>query len=814
MMNTDSDIRRRAEKILADMTIEEKMAQVTCVFPFDVKFRDMDWIREQVPFGIGEVSTLEMRRCHTREEAAHWQRDVQKIVMEQSPHHIPAIFHMEGLCGAFIQDTTSFPSGIARGASFDPAVEKRIAGVVARQEASCGITHILAPVLDVSRDPRMGRQGESYGEDPTLAAVMGTAFTEGIQTTAAGGRHPESVAKHFVAFHNSEGGIHGAASDTPLHLLREVYAKPFQAAITDADLKGVMPCYCTIDGEPVSVSRTMLDDLLRSEMGFSGLCVSDYGAIANSHTVQHIGEQTADAGFLAMKAGVDVEMPSPEGYGRELCSRYKAGKIPIEILDTLVLRVLRAKLRMGLFEHPFAEDGPELWKAICGHPEDSEVSTESAAESLVLLKNNGVLPIQRAKKIAVIGPHADNPRMYFGGYTHMTMMESTLAVANSIAGVAGIPGSEGKKVRTIPGTSVQSDEGREFDEILQRQKPFCTSLLTELKKLLPDTEVTYAYGYPVAGQDESGFPEAMEAAEGADLVILTLGGKYGTCSMATMGEGVDSTDIGLPECQEKCIEKLWKPERPMIGLHFGGRPVSSDTADRRLSAILECWAPAESGGKVIAETLLGIRCPGGRMPVSVARSAGQIPVYYNHPWGSQTHQGESIGFANYIDMPHSPRYCFGYGLSYTDFVYENLCLRRCGASEADEGNGVSLKPEEQLEISFTVKNTGRYEGDEVAQLYLSDWYASRTRPVKELEGFCRLHLKPGETKKVIFMVDPSLMAFTDSRMKWKIEKGEFRIGIGSSSEDIRLKGKYFITENKWIEGRNRQMAADVRSLSV
>lgn len=280
--------KERAQDLLKELSLEEKLAQLNCIFPLGDEYGDAKTWCDEMPWGAGEVSTLEMRRIQTLEEAAAWQRAMQRRVMENSPHHIPAIFHMEGLCGAFIQEATSFPDGLARGAGWDPQLEERIARTVARQEAACGITHILAPVLDIARDARMGRQGESYGEDPALAAALGAAYTRGVQMTQKGGRTPESVAKHFVSFHNSQGGIHGTHSDTPPRLLEEVYAKPFQAAITEGDLRGIMPCYNSIDGEPASVSHRLLTELLRNRMGFSGLCVSDYGGIGNAHTVHRI----------------------------------------------------------------------------------------------------------------------------------------------------------------------------------------------------------------------------------------------------------------------------------------------------------------------------------------------------------------------------------------------------------------------------------------------------------------------------------------------------------------------------------------------
>lgn len=786
----------RAKLLLQELTLDEKMAQINCIFPFGETYMDMDKISKDTPFGIGEVSTLEMRRMESLEEAARWQRQVQEIVMENSPHHIPAIFHMEGLCGAFIQDTTSFPAGIGRGSGFDPELEEKIAEIVSRQEAACGVTHVLAPVLDISRDSRMGRQGETYGEDPVLASAMGAAYTRGIQKGETAGRKTESVAKHFLAFHNSQGGIHGTHSDTPVRLLREVYGKPFQAAIAEAGLKGIMPSYNSINGESVSASRTLLRTLLRDEMGFEGVCISDYGAVSNVHHVQHVGEDETEAGCLCLEAGMDIEMPSAVCYGAGLKKRIEEMETGVELLDEAVLRVLTAKFRMGLFDHPFALAGEELKNAVC-HEQDRAISLQSAKESLVLLKNNGALPVKSgSKKIALIGPHVDCARKFFGGYTHMCMMESTYAAANSIAGVSGVVQKDAGEIKTIPGTHIQSDETEEFDAILRRQKPECRSLLEEMRSRMPDTEIIYAYGYPVAGADESRFEEALQAVREADVVILTLGGKHGTCSMASMGEGVDAANINLPPCQDAFIRRAAVFGKPLIGVHFDGRPISSDTADTCLDAILEAWNPAETGAEAVVSALLGEYNPGGKLPVSVAYHAGQIPIYYNHPNGSAWHQGESIGFVNYVDLPHTPRYYFGHGLSYTTFAYSDLHI-----------SSKETEPQGSVRIEAAVSNTGEREGDEVVQLYLIDRYAGMTRPVKELAGFKRISLKPGETKTVVFEVLASQTAFLDKDMRWKTEKGVIGVEIGSSSEDIRLTGAYKVKSDGWIEGRERAFYA-------
>lgn len=783
----------RAADLLGRMSLEEKMGQVSCLF---AGYED---IESAAPYGIGQVSLLEMRRAESLGEAARWQRQMQEQIMEKSPHHIPAVFHMEGLCGAYIQGAVSFPSGIGRASSFDPELERQVAEVVSRQERAVGITQILAPVLDISRDSRMGRQGETYGEDPALAGAMGAAFTKGIQEGSTEGRKAEAAAKHFLGFHNSQGGIHGADCEIPDRLLEEVYAKPFQAAITEGNLRGVMPCYCAVNGEPVSVSKKLLTGLLREKMGFDGVTVSDYGAVGNVHSTQKMYESITEAGLHCMEAGMDVEMQSRTAYNAELEQWFREGRAEIGILDNAVYRILCAKFRMGLFENPYALTGESLEMEFY-REEDQQISLQSALESFVLLKNDGTLPIgKKVKKIAVIGCHAGNARSFFGGYTHLSMAEAIHAVANSMAGVGTSGSTEGKSMLLVPGTNIQSDETDEFDAILRLQKPECLNLVEGLREALPETEIRYSYGYAIAGNDTSHFEEALKTAEEADLIILTLGGKHGSCSVASMGEGVDGTDINLPFCQDEFIRRAAALGKPMAGIHFNGRPISSDTADQYLNAILEAWNPSEMGAEALAEVLAGAVSPSGKMPVSVARNAGQIPVYYNHANGSAYHQGDSIGFKDYVDMPHTPRYFFGHGLTYTSFSYENMTLEK-----------KETGPDESLEICVEIQNTGKAEGTEIVQLYLRDCYASKTRPVMELGGFARVSLKSGEKKKVIFTVHPSQMAFLDEDMEWKTEAGDIEVLIGASSQDIRCQDAFRITQSRRIDGKNRCFYSKVR----
>ena len=845
----------RAEDLLSKLSLEEKFAQVSGMYAFPLTMLPpgtADHMKEAFKNGVGQMSCLFMRTFHDVHEALELQRTYQKMIVENSIHHIPAIFHMEGLTGSMLLGATGFPANINRGASFDPELEEEIGRITARQELPAGITQILCPVLDVNRDPRLGRVGETYGEDPTLAAAMGAAMTKGLQETVVEGRRADACAKHFMGFHTSEGGIHGASTYIGDRTLLEVFGKPFQAAIAESGLKAVMPCYDSMDGEPASASLHLLTDLLRDEMGFEGAAISDYGAVGNIHIVQGVEESMAEAGYRSLAAGMDCELPMKDAFNDEMLEMFRDGRADIKVLDQAVLRELTAKFRMGLFEHPYALSDEDFDRVFSDGTEQ-EVSLRSARESLILLKNDGTLPLKKGlKKIALIGPHADWANHYFGGYTQFTFVEGLFAARNSMAGI--MADNAASEVKYIPGTRVEFSETDKFRKVMDWAKPGIDSILKKLREDLPDTEITYAHGYQVAGADESEFAEALAACEGADVILLTLGGKHGTSSIATMGEGVDSTDINLPRCQDRFIEEASKLGIPMVGIHIDGRPVSSDAADEKLAALIECFSPSECTAQAVSEVLRGEVNPSGKLPLSVAFSAGQLPVYYNHPNGSAWHQGMSIGFQNYVDCPHYPRYFFGHGLSYTKFEYSNLTVNGVLQQEEETLGGEekirlrsefgqslgetanlpeeakeyfkkisqenplpedripSVGPEEKISISLTLKNTGDVSGTEVVQLYLRDKFASMTRPNQELIGFKRVTLAPGEAKKVVFTVDPSVMAFLTRDMKWKVEKGRFDVLIGSSSADLRLVGAYMVNADRFLEGKKRSFYAEAEVL--
>ncbi len=803
-MDSTLSAAERAEDLLGRMSVEEKMAQVRTCMPVGFLRRDPGMDAGKYEHGIGEVSTLMYKFLPNAEAQGAVLNAMQKDIMEKSGHGIPGIFHTEGLCGIYVQDAVSFPGGINRGASFDPELEEKIGAIVARASLAAGMTHVFAPVLDVSRDSRMGRQGEAYGEDPALVSAMGAAYTRGIQNTEVCGKKAHAVAKHFTGSHAGIGGVHGADAQIPERLLREVYAKPFQAAITEGGLKGVMPAYNTIDGTAISVSKKMLTKLLRDEMGFDGAAVSDYGAIDNAHKYDHMYETPEETGFAALAAGMDCEEPSVACMNDALTEMFSSGSADITVLDEAVKRILTVKFEMGLFEHPFALTGEEL-KEHYYSEEDQQVSLQSARESLVLLKNDGILPLgksgkeedllpsgKKLKKIALIGPHADSARLLFGGYTHYNMKESMLMHMNTMAGVDKDQKDGG--MTTYPGSQIERDDDPKYEQLLKQLKPNVRSVREELQSRYPNTEILYAEGYPKAGDDTSGYEEALAIAKEADVIIFTVGGKNGSGSVSTMGEGVDAVDINLPYCQETFIKEAAKLEKPMIALHINGRPISSDAADEYCNAILECFVPSEMGAQAIAEVISGEINPSGKMPVSTAYTAGQIPVYYNHPNGSGSHQAESIGFPAYMDLPHTPRYPFGYGLSYTGFRYDNLQV------EPDEDK-------REVRVSLQITNTGDTAGTEVVQVYFEDLFSSMVRPCMELAGFSRVELAPHETKTVDFTIPYSQFAFLDEDMNWLVEKGSFGIYAAASSEDIRLKDDFRIERSEIVDGRTRGFCA-------
>ena len=786
-LDTNLTPEERADDLLAKMDLDEKFGQIQCWATMDAFMGKP--VEKSHPYGVGQVSCLSATMMETRKDVAAMVRSTQEKIMAQSAHHIPAIFHIETLTGPLVTDSISIPCGIAQASTWDTALQQKMAAVIGHQTRAMGFTQGLAPVLDLCRDPRFGRQGEGYGEDPTLASAMGTAYVRGLQKD----HQTIATSKHFLGFMAGQSGIHGARSAIEARELREIYAKPFQAAITEGELGGVMNSYASINGEPVVGSKHIFRDLLRDEMEFHGITVSDYSSVGQLETIHHICDSAAESGRLALEAGMDQELPSAECYSEALKESIRNGETDPALLDEAVRRILITKFRLGLFENPFPAD--DLSDAAFDMNTAKKLSLQSAEESLVLLKNDGVLPAAPAgKKVAVIGWHANSTRALFGGYHAMSMKESSVGVTISMAGISIDPDSPvaGNAVNDCyPGSDVRKEHPA-IEALVRKSYPGIHSLLDALRAECPDAEFIYAEGYPYAGNDESGFAQALEAAQSADIVICTLGGHYGWNMSATTGEGIDSSVIGLPPCQEAFLNKLGELHKPVIGVHFDGRPCSSNAADHVCNALVEAWAPGQFGGDAIARILLGKAEPCGKLPCTVALDAGQIPVYYNHLNGSSYAMRGSIAFNSYVNEPHEPRYYFGHGLHYTEFSYESLTL------EKD-----SLAPDEAVVAHLTVKNTGTRPGTEIAQLYVKDLTASVIRPVQELQGFARIALQPGEEKTVTFTLPLHQLAFLDLDMKWKVEAGKMQLLAGPSSNELPLCVNFSIMSDSFVNGASR-----------
>ncbi|NJP41537.1 beta-glucosidase [Oscillospiraceae bacterium HV4-5-C5C] len=764
----------RADQLLACMDNHEKLAQLTAYNPASWS---NDHFPEAFPYGVGQVSYLFATEDRSLTEVLQQQREIQSRIMELSPHTIPAIFHLETLSGALLPEASSFPCGIAQGATFNPPLLRQMAALISRQARMAGATQGLSPVLDVNRDQRFGRCGESFGEDPVLAAALGMAVTQGLQGPDCSSGLL-ATAKHFLAYHHAMGGIHAAAVDLSDRLLADVYAKPFQAAVMQAGLKGIMPSYGALNGVPPSVSEPLLRGLLRHTWGFKGLIVSDYCAISEAFSRQHFGESLSDTGAAALKAGLDQELPSPLAYSSSLLEQLASDQILARAFDQSVWRVLYYKFKLGLFEKPLAEDSAKVHQ-FYQQVQHQQLAQNVASDAIVLLKNRGILPLRTAavKRIALVGPHAGSTLAGFGGYTYASMRCGFAAGQTTMAGL---------NLRADAQVQRKSADEALIETIARQAAPRSRPLYQTLQEQLPELEITFAPGYPYLGGDESGFEQALLTAAKADLIILTLGGRYGTGTIATEGEGLDRSTIELPPAQENFIKAAAALNKPLIMLHFGGHPLVSDAADRYADAILECWTLGEGFSQAIVAVLLGQTAPGGRLPVSVPYKTGQIPLTYCHPYGSSWHQGTMSAVRDYVDCPHQVRYPFGYGLTYTDFDYSALVVKSAWLSRS-----------EPLQLQFSLKNTGAYRGKETVQLYIRDEQASVVRPNMLLLAFRKYDLQPGETKIVAFSIPLEQLVFKDQQGRWKAEAGQMTVLIGRSSADIRLQTVVQITQDEY-----------------
>ena len=761
-------VSRRVFDLLSQMTLDEKLAQLYSYwmrdFLCDSRSLSREKMTELLPHGIGQITRAGGSSLFDPRSSARAANSIQRYLADETRLGIPAIIHDECCSGYMALGGTVYPLMIGLAGTFQPELAGKMTTAIRTQMRAVGVHQGLGPVLDVARDPRWGRVEETFGEDSTLVSQFGMAYVRGLQGSSLTEGGVMATGKHFIGYSLSQAGMNCA----PVHLgrreLMETYAGPFQAVIRDAGLHTIMNAYPELDGEVVAASRAILTDLLRGELGFDGLVVSDYEAISMIHDYHKAAANTSDAAIMAMRAGIDVELPSPVCYHEALKSALQAGKISIDLVDAAVARHLQKKFELGLFENPYVDEGQVA--QVFETPAQRSLARHIARQSLVLLSNNGLLPLKPgAGTLAVIGPNADSGRALVGAYSYAAQVEYMLSIAPPDSPLAGIdPASLADEAVKVP------------------------TVLEAIRMAAPDAKVLYARGCDNLDPDTAGFDEAIRIACAADVVVMVLGDRSGLKVDCTTGETRDSVDLRLPGVQNELAKAVLAIGKPVVVVLINGHPLVIPELAENASAILEAWLPGEEGGGAIADVLFGEVNPGGRLPITFPRHVGQVPLFYNQkPSG-----GKSNWHWDYVSVERSPLYPFGHGLSYTTFEYSDFNLSKSTAAAG-----------ESVDVSLMIKNSGTRAGDEVVQLYIRDEYGCIPRPVMELKGFIRITLQPQETRLVTFHLPVNQLAFFDAEMKLIVEAGTIDVMVGSSSTDIRCKGSFEIIGQQKTLIKNR-----------
>jgi beta-glucosidase len=744
----------RVDDLLGRMTLDEKLAQLGGVWITDLLTAgefDAAAARRRLRHGTGHVTRIGAATGLRPDGRARLVNAVQRLLVEETRLGIPAVIHEESVAGLCARDATVFPQAIGLAATWDPELVHHVAGVIREQMLAVGARHTLAPVLDVARDPRWGRVEETYGEDPYLAGVLGTAYVRGLQTADLA-RGVVCTGKHFLAYGLPEGGMNWAPVQCGPRELREVFAEPFAAAIRDAGLASVMNAYGSVDGLPCAGSPEILDRLLRQELGFDGVVVADYFAVAMLAEHHRTAADRAEAARQALVAGIDVELPAFDCY-RELADLVRAGTLDPAIVDRAVRRVLRQKMQLGLFEEPWVD--AERAGDVYDTPAQRALARRAAAESICLLTNDGLLPLRRdLRTVAVVGPAADDPRLLQGDYHYPAHLEINYLGLDGVA-------AAGARRTLLPTAGGAVEPGPHFT-------PHVTPLAGVRAAVARGTTVRWARGCDVRDAGDADVAEAVAAVRGADVAIVCVGGRSGLTRADTVGEMRDVTDLGLAGAQPALVDAVLATGVPTVVVVVSGRVHALPDVAARANALCYAWCPGEEGGHGLADVLFGAVAPSGRLPISVPRSVGQVPVHYRHRAGggrSQIHQ-------DYVDGPTAPLFPFGHGLGYTTFAYERL-----------SASGTTTTA--PLAVSVRVRNTGARAGTETVQCYVRDDVASVARPDRMLVGFARVALPPGAERTVRFSIPPGRLAFHDPAMRFVVEPGTFTVWVGASAADLR-----------------------------
>ena len=772
-------VEERVEDLLSRMTLEEKAAQLCGDLPMQfMNCHDISGrLREKYPDGHGRFTQFSTMGLRDPVELAQMVNRMQHYFVEETRLGIPVAIQSENLCGYPGADGTLFPSQVNVGSTWDPALVYEMAKVIGQESRAVGINAAMSPVIDVSRDPRWGRTYECYGEDPYLVSRMGVAYVQGMQDEKRG---PACIAKHFLGYADSQAGLNTAVCRINDRELYETFATPFEAAMREADVSGVMANYGEIDGMNVVANPKIATELLRDTMQFQGMLTSDGAGILRTWSDYHTAASYEEAGYLAKRAGTDTEIPVGGAFAA-LPAYVRSGQLSEDCLDESVRRILTIKFAYGLFENPYVDI--ERIRESLNDEKKSGLSEEIARKSLILLKNHGVLPLKKGLRLALVGPHADSLRYPVSGYTYPAYIEMINAANEdkkiSMGGIGdeAAKATEEKKAASPFAALAEAAGGESLPEMNQVLRAMGARTLREI--LSERFELRYAEGCDLMGEDESGFPEALAVANESDLVIMACGGSCGWTN-CTGGEGIDRCHLGLPGKQEKLLEALLATKKPVVLILYGPQIFSLPWAKDRLAAVIEAYMPGQFAAKAVADVLDGTCNPGGKLTVTIPRSVGQIPNNYNHRQGSGYPMGDrsAISFfsGGYADESNEPLYYFGHGLSYTTFAIDNFQL------ESDR-----VPTDGKILVSCDVTNSGDREGDEVLQLYYHTKRAHVIRPVMQLAGFCRIHLEAGEKKRIKFSLDTAQLGYYNEDMNFVVEETEMDLMIGTAADRIAWK---------------------------
>ncbi|MDG2025913.1 MAG: glycoside hydrolase family 3 N-terminal domain-containing protein [Acidimicrobiales bacterium] len=774
----------RVEALIAEMTIGEKAAQLVGAFPADM---DMDDLSSSIPEGLGHIcmgGNLASEPGALADALNH----IQHFLVEETRLGIPAMAHNEALNGLAQDAATNFPTAIGLGATFRPDRIRAMAEVASREARAVGLHHVLSPVMDVARDARWGRIHETYGEDPHLVAAMSVAFVQGMQgedlaegTIATG--------KHFLGYSLTEGALNQTRTTAGPRQLYEVFALPFEAAIRDAGLASVMNSYSEIDGEPVAASHAILTDLLRDRLGFAGAVVADYSAVTRIRDPHAVAGTDRDAGRMALTAGLDVELPSAIGF-KKIPQMVATGELDEAIVDVALRRVLTHKFAVGLIDRPYAD--AEAAPSVFAVPASLELARRITDESLVLLENDGILPLSTSiGSVAVVGPMVDNLRALFATYTPASGAELFRAMMAGLGGtMAGVSDEEPSAsvdptldaVTQVFHSTAEVVARDELDDAIRNLYPRISTIGNAISERVFATVVE---GCDWTNADRSNIDAAVDAASSADAAVLCIGEKTGWVGDATGGEGRDRSTLHLPGAQAELARRVIATGTPCVVVLLSGRPLDVAADIAGAAAVLQAWHPGADAAPAITDALFGVTNPGGKLPISYPASTGACPTYHGHTHGS----GYSSDRA-YIDGPSDPVWAFGHGLSYTTFDISDLTI---SANELTCGESVT--------IGVTVTNTGDRAGDEVVQVYVRDMVGSVVRPVRQLAGFRRVTLDPGDKARVEFDYDTHQLAMLGADNRLIVEAGEVAVMAGSSSNDLPLAGSFTMRDTIQLEHR-------------